>query len=63
MPSMKKVKEVGSVILGFILGLWLYDLYQTGGWELFAAEWWKGTAIAVTLLVILLTWDRLPFKR
>ncbi len=31
MPSKKTIKEVGSLILGFILGVWLYDLYETGG--------------------------------
>ncbi len=63
MPSKKTIKEVGSVMLGFILGLWLHYLYSSGGWDLLAAEWWKGTLVLGILLVILLTWDRLPLKR
>lgn len=63
MPSKKTIKEVGSVMLGFILGLWLHYLYSNGGWDLLAAEWWKGTLVLGILLVILLTWDRLPLKR
>lgn len=43
--------------------MWLYDLYSTGSWDLLAADWWKGTLVLGILLVILLTWDRLPLKR
>lgn len=47
------------MILGFIFGVWLYDLYSEGGLSLMLAQGWIGLLVALLLATVVWQWDRI----
>ncbi|MCS7079690.1 MAG: hypothetical protein NZ585_06540 [Chloracidobacterium sp.] len=56
--TLKEIKVLGSTMIGFAVGVWLYDVYKEGGWELMATEGWKGLGVALLIWGALMVSDR-----
>ncbi|MCS7249204.1 MAG: hypothetical protein NZ840_13330 [Anaerolineales bacterium] len=54
----KEIRDVTFAAAGFIFGVWLYYLYQEGGFSLMLSEGWKGLAAAFVFLGLVVVWDR-----